>query len=188
MNIFSSCINGSLEIPHFFVQEITSRKLNAAKLAQEFNTIPETESDKQEAKAREILGSAGKNLVIHSDWKFDNGKNIHVGDNFLTNYNQTVLDVGKVTIGDNVWIGPNTDIYTVNHPVTAMGRRDYLAKVLPVTIGNDVWLCGKVTVCPGVTIGNNVVVAAGSVVIHDIPDNVMVAGNPARMVKKVDFE
>lgn len=136
----------------------------------------------------EILGSAGKNLVIHSDWKFDNGKNIHVGDNFLTNYNQTVLDVGKVTIGDNVWIGPNTDIYTVNHPVTAMGRRDYLAKVLPVTIGNDVWLCGKVTVCPGVTIGNNVVVAAGSVVIHDIPDNVMVAGNPARMVKKVDFE
>ena len=93
-------------------------------MAQEFNTIPETESDKQEAKAREILGSAGKNLVIHSDWKFDNGKNIHVGDNFLTNYNWTVLDVGKVTIGDNVWIGPNTDIYTVNHPVTAMGRRD----------------------------------------------------------------
>lgn len=90
-------------------------------MAQEFNTIPETESDKQEAKAREILGSAGKNLVIHSDWKFDNGKNIHVGDNFLANYNWTVLDVGKVTIGDNVWIGPNTDIYTVNHPVTAMG-------------------------------------------------------------------
>ena len=111
-------------------------------MAQEFNTIPETESDKQEAKAREILGSAGKNLVIHSDWKFDNRKNIHVGDNFLANYNWTVLDVGKVTIGDNVWIGPNTDIYTVNHPVTAMGRRDHL----PVTIGNDVWLCGKVTV------------------------------------------
>lgn len=76
----------------------------------------------------------------------------------------------------------------VNHPVTAMARRDHWAKVLPVTIGNDVWLCGKVTVCPGVTIGNNVVVAAGSVVVHDIPDNVMVAGNPARMVKKVDFE
>lgn len=69
-----------------------------------------------------------------------------------------------------------------------MGRRDHLAKVLPVTIGNDVWLCGKVTVCPGVTIGNNVVVAAGSVVIHNIPDNVMVAGNPARVLKKVDFE
>lgn len=65
-----------------------------------------------------------------------------------------------------------------------MARRDHWAKVLPVTIGNDVWLCGKVTVCPGVTIGNNVVVAAGSVVVHDIPDNVMVAGNPARMVKK----
>lgn len=147
---------------NFGAPEIASRKLNAAKLAQEFNAIPETEPD--------------------------NGKNIHVGDNFLANYNWTVLDVGEVNIGDNVWIGPNTDIYTVNHPVTAMGRRDHLAKVLPVTIGNDVWLCGKVTVCPGVTIGNNVVVAAGSVVIHDVPDNVMVAGNPARVVKKVDFE
>ena len=143
-------------------------------------------SKKQKLERSQVLQA--RTLVIHSDWKFDNGKNIHVGDNFLANYNWTVLDVGKVTIGDNVWIGPNTDIYTVNHPVTAMGRRDYLAKVLPVTIGNDVWLCGKITVCPGVTIGNNVVVAAGSVVIHDIPDNVMVAGNPARMVKKVDFE
>ena len=81
-----------------------------------------------------------------------------------------------------MWIGPNTDIYTVTHPVNAVERRKYLAKVLPVTIGNDVWLCGKVTICPGVTIGNNVVVAAGSVVIRDVPDNIMVAGNPAKVV------
>lgn len=171
---------------NFGAPEIASRKLNAAKLAQEFNSIPETEPEKQEAKAREILGSAGKNLVIHSDWKFDNGKNIHVGDNFLANYNWTVLDVGKVNIGDNVWIGPNTDIYTVTHPINGVERRKHLSKVLPVTIGNDVWLCGKVTICSGVTIGNNVVVAAGSVVVKDVPDNVMVAGVPAKIVKKIE--
>lgn len=87
-----------------------------------------------------------------------------------------------------MWIGPNTDIYTVTHPVNAVERRKYLAKVLPVTIGNDVWLCGKVTICPGVTIGNNVVVATGSVVIRDVPDNIMVAGNPAKVAKKLDKE
>lgn len=87
-----------------------------------------------------------------------------------------------------MWIGPNTDIYTVTHPVNAVERRKYLVKVLPVTIGNDVWLCGKVTICPGITIGNNVVVAAESVVIRDVPDNIMVAGNPAKVVKKLDKE
>lgn len=171
---------------NFGAPEIASRKLNAAKLAQEFNAIPETEPDRQEAKARKIFGSAGKNLVVHSDLKFDNGKNIHVGDNFLANYNLTVLDVGKVTIGDNVWIGPNTDIYTVTHPIQGKDRRKHLSKVLPVTIGNDVWICGKVTICPGVTIGNNVVVAAGAVVTKNIPDNVMVAGVPAQIIKRLD--
>lgn len=173
---------------NFGAPEIVSRKLNAAKLAQEFNAIPGTDPEQQEAKAREILGSAGKNLVIHSDWKFDNGKNIHVGDNFLANYNWTVLDVGEVKIGNNVWIGPNTDIYTVNHPIDGKERRKHLSKVQPVIIGNDVWIGGKVTICPGVTIGNNVVIGAGSIVVKDIPNNVVVAGNPARVVKKLENE
>lgn len=168
---------------NFGAPEIAARKLRAATLAQEFNAIPENEAERQEAKAREILGSAGKNLVIHSRFNFDNGKNIHVGDNFLANYNLTVLDVGEVSIGDNVWIGPNTDIYTVNHPMTAVDRRQHLARVEPVTIGNDVWICGKVTITPGVTIGDNAVVAAGAVVTKDVPSNSLVAGVPARVVK-----
>ncbi|WP_297817947.1 sugar O-acetyltransferase [uncultured Lactobacillus sp.] len=171
---------------NFGAPEIVERKLRAAKLAQEFNAIPETEPEKQEEKAREIFGSAGKNLVVHSNLKIDNGKNIHVGDNFLANYNLTVLDVGEVKIGNNVWIGPNTDIYTVTHPLTAKGRREHLSKALPVTIGNDVWICGKVTICPGVNIGNNVVIAAGAVVTKDIPDNSMAAGVPAKVIKKLD--
>lgn len=154
--------------------EVAARKLKAAKLCQEFNSIPENEPEKQEVKAREILGSAGKNLVIHSRLNVDYGKNIHVGDNFLANYNLTVLDIAPVNIGNNVWIGPDTDIFTVNHPLTAKGRQARLGIGKPVTI------------CPGVTIGNGVVVAAGSVVVKDIPDNVIVAGVPAKIIKKID--
>lgn len=168
---------------NFGAPEIAHRKLHAATLAQEFNTIPETDAKRQEAKAREILGSAGKNLVVHSRFNFDNGKNIHIGDNFLANYNLTILDVGEVNIGNNVWIGPNTDIYTVTHPMTPQGRRQHLARVAPVTIGNDVWICGKVTITPGVTIGDNSVVAAGAVVTKDVPANTLVAGVPAKVVK-----
>ncbi|MBB1068937.1 sugar O-acetyltransferase [Limosilactobacillus sp. RRLNB_1_1] len=170
---------------NFGSPEIVARKLNAAKLSQQFNAIPETEPEEQEKMARKILGSAGENLVIHSDWKFDNGKNIHVGDNFLANYNWTVLDVGEVKIGNNVWIGPNTDIYTVNHPIEAEGRRQHLSKVSPVVIGDDVWICGKVTIVPGVTVGHNAIIAAGSVVTKNVPANTMVAGVPAKVVKKL---
>lgn len=166
--------------------DIAARKLRAARWAQEFNAIPETQPDKQEAKIKEIFGSVGKNVVVHNDLHFDNGRNISVGDNFLANYNLTVLDVGKVMIGDNVWLGPNVDIYTVNHPLDAVGRRKRLAKALPVTIGNDVWVGGKSTICPGVTIGDNVVIAAGAVVTKDVPNNVVVAGVPARVIKKID--
>ncbi|WP_270447353.1 sugar O-acetyltransferase [Lactobacillus delbrueckii] len=165
--------------------EVAARKLHAARLAQEFNEIPEDEPEKQEAKAREILGSAGKNLVIHSRFNFDYGKNIHVGDNFLANYNLTVLDIGEVNIGNNVWIGPNTDIYTVNHPLTASGRRKRLGIAQPVTIGNDVWIGGKVTITPGVTIGDNVVIAAGAVVTKDVPSNSLLGGVPAKIIKEI---
>ncbi|WP_288567960.1 maltose acetyltransferase domain-containing protein [uncultured Lactobacillus sp.] len=131
-------------------EEVAKRKLTAATLCQEFNTISENEPKKQEAKAREIFGSAGKNLVVHSRLNVDNGKNIHVGDNFLANYNLTVLDIA------------------------------------PVNIGNDVWIGGHSTICPGVTIGNGVVVAAGSVVTKNIPDNVVVGGVPAKIIKKIE--
>lgn len=167
-------------------EEVAKRKLTAATLCQEFNTISENEPKKQEAKAREIFGSAGKNLVVHSRLNVDNGKNIHVGDNFLANYNLTVLDIAPVNIGNNVWIGPNTDIYTVNHPLTAKGRRERLGIGKPINIGNDVWIGGHSTICPGVTIGSGVVVAAGSVVTKNIPDNVVVGGVPAKIIKKIE--
>lgn len=103
----------------------------------------------------------------------------------MTNYNLTILDIAKVTIGDHVMIGPNVDIYTVNHPLDKEGRRRYHATALPVTIGNDVWIGGKATILPGMTIGDNVVVAAGAVVTKDVPANTIVAGVPARVIKEL---
>ncbi|KRK33132.1 sugar O-acetyltransferase [Loigolactobacillus bifermentans] len=170
---------------HFDDPAVVARKTRAAQLCQEFNAIPATQPAQQVAKAREILGSAGVALSMQSTFNCDNGQNIHVGDHFLSNYNLTILDIAPVTIGDNVMIGPNVDIYTVNHPLTPQGRRDHLGKGSPVVIGNDVWIGGKVTITPGVTIGNNVVIAAGAVVTKDVPDNMLVGGVPAKVIKKL---
>ncbi|MEK1372814.1 sugar O-acetyltransferase [Limosilactobacillus fermentum] len=165
--------------------EVAARKARAAQLCQEFNAIPATDPTAQEKKIREILGSAGPNLSVQSRFNCDYGLNIHVGHDFLTNYNLTILDIAKVTIGDHVMIGPNVDIYTVNHLLDKEGRRHYHATALPVTIGNDVWIGGKATILPGVTIGDNVVVAAGAVVTKDVPSNTIVAGVPARVIKEL---
>ena len=102
------------------------------------------------------------------------------------NYNGIILDVAEVRIGHHVMIGPNTMITTVNHPLTPQGRRDNLGIAKPVIIGNDVWIGGNVTILPGVTIGNNVVVAAGAVVTKIVPDNYVVAGVPEKLLKTIE--
>ena len=168
---------------HFLDDEVAARKAQAAKLCQEFNAIPATDSAAQTAKIKEILGSHGERVSVQATFNCDNGQNIHVGEDFLSNYNLTILDIAPVTIGSHVMIGPNVDIYTVNHPLTSAGRRDYLAQATPVTIGNDVWIGGKVAIMPGVTIGDNVVVAAGAVVTKDVPATTLVGGVPARKLK-----
>ncbi|WP_434432190.1 sugar O-acetyltransferase [Lactiplantibacillus paraplantarum] len=166
--------------------EVAAQKARAAQLCQKFNQIDATDPDAQTVKMQAILGSYGRNLSVQANFNCDNGRNIHVGDNFLSNYNLTILDIAPVRIGDNVMIGPNVDIYTVNHPLTARGRRANLAQGHPVTIGDDVWIGGRVVITPGVTIGNNVVVAAGAVVTHDVPDNVLVAGVPAKVIRTLE--
>lgn len=172
--------------PYYFLDpEVAARKAQAAKLCQEFNAIPATDPVAQTKKIKEILGSHGERVSVQATFNCDNGQNIHVGEDFLSNYNLTILDIAPVTIGQHVMIGPNVDIYTVNHPLTAKGRRNYLAQASPVTIGDDVWIGGKVAIMPGVTIGSNVVVAAGAVVTHDIPDNTLAGGVPAKVIKSL---
>ncbi|OED30424.1 acetyltransferase [Methanosphaera sp. WGK6] len=167
-------------------EEVNGLKVNAIVQSQRYNSIDPNDKDKQYTVLKEILGSVGENVWIANTFNFDNGKNIHIKDNFTGNFNLTILDIREVYIGNNVMIGPNTLITTVGHPLNPQGRRDHLAMAEPVTIGDDVWLGGNVTVLPGVTIGNNVVVGAGAVVTRDIPDNSLAVGVPAKVIRELE--
>ena len=113
----------------------------------------------------------------------DHGHGIHLGEHVFVNYNATFLDGGDITIGDYVLIGPNCSFYTSQHPVDYISRRLPQETTYPIMIGEDTWIGGNVTVCPGVTIGKHCIIAAGSVVTHDIPDDCMAAGVPAEVKK-----
>lgn len=164
---------------------VAARKRNAIVQCRRYNAIDDTDAPALRAQLERMLGHVGEKVWLAKTFNCDNGKNIFIGDNFTGNYNLTILDIREVFIGDNVMIGPNTLITTVGHPLSPAGRRAHLASAEPVRIGDDVWLGGNVTVLPGVTIGNNVVVAAGAVVTKDVPPNCVVAGVPARVVKEI---
>ncbi len=167
-------------------EEVHAIKVSAITWNQEYNSLDPLDNEAQQKCLKEHLGSMGEGVWIAKTFNCDNGKNIHIGNNFTGNYNLTVLDIREVYIGDNVMIGPNTLITTVGHPLTPKGRREHIGIAEPVTIGNDVWIGGNVTILPGITIGNNVVVAAGAVVTKDIPDNTLVGGVPARKIKDIE--
>lgn len=174
-------------LPYNFTDsEVATSKLNAVKKCQFLNSIDVLEVDLKQQAISELFGTTGENPTIFPVFNCDNGKNIHVGKQFLMNYNGTILDIERVEIGDYVMIGPNTLISTVNHPLSPNSRRQNLTLARPVKIGNDVWIGGNVTILPGVTIGNNVVIAAGAVVNKNVPDNCVVGGVPAKRIKKID--
>ena len=171
---------------NFFDEEVVARKTRAVKLCSEFNNIDPTDFEAHEKKIKEIFGSTKEHVYVNPRFSCDNGKNIHVGKDFLTNYNVTILDIAPVYIGDYVMIGPNTLITTVGHPLSPKDRRNHIGQAKPITIGNDVWIGGNVVVLPGVKIGNNVVIAAGAVVTKDVPDNCVVGGVPTRVIKEIE--
>lgn len=170
----------------FWDAEVEARKLHAIAGCNKLNALPVTDEAAREEAIRELFGSAGKSPSVLPTFMCDNGKNIHVGDNFLANYNVTILDIAPVTIGDYVMIGPNTSIITVGHPLSPLGRRRHLGQAKSVTIGRDVWIGANCTILPGVTVGNNVVIAAGAVVTKDVPDNCVVGGVPAKVIKQLE--
>ena len=166
--------------------ELIARKTQAIEWCEEFNAIDGRDYSAQYAHLKKMLGSVGERVWISKTFGCDCGKNIFIGDDFTGNFNLTILDIREVYIGNHVMIGPNTLITTVGHPLSPKARRGYMAKAAPVRIGNDVWIGGNVTILPGVTIGNNVVVAAGAVVTKDVPDNSLIGGVPARLIREIE--
>jgi maltose O-acetyltransferase len=164
---------------------LPEERLACHKKIYEFNLLNPEFHGKIPELLKQILGTTGKNLFIEAPFHCDYGWNISVGENFYANYNLTILDVGKVTIGDNVLIAPNVSLYTAGHPVHPDARSSGYEYGIPITIGNNVWIGGNVVVLPGVTIGNNVVIGAGSVVTKDIPDNMIAAGTPCQPVRLI---
>ncbi len=137
---------------------------------------------------KETFGRTGKKIYMEPVINFDYGYNIFVGENFYANFNCTFLDVSTIEIGDNCMFATNVQLYTATHPLHPVKRNSGLEYAKPIKIGDNVWLGGGVIVTPGVTLGNNVVVGAGSVVTKSFPDNVVIAGNPARIIKTVEEE
>ena len=154
----------------------------------EYNTAKPWEYEKLESVLRSILGSSGKNICVMQPFRCDYGFNIEVGNDFYANYNLTILDVAKVKIGSNVFVAPNVSIYTAGHPVHYEARNSMYEYGIAVTIGDNCWIGGNAVICPGVKIGNGVVIGAGSVVTKDIPDNVIAAGNPCKVIREITDE
>ena len=149
------------------------------------NQMPPSEQTAQQILWRQLLGKTKENFQITTPFWCDYGYNIELGENFYTNHNCVILDCAKVTFGDNVFIGPGCGFYTAGHPVDAQRRNQGLEYAWPITVGDNVWFGGGVQVMPGVTIGSNVVIGSGSVVTRDIPDNVVAAGNPCRILRDI---
>lgn len=180
-------LNAGLEYD-FWDEEVDGRKLNAIDICRRLNSADCRDGEAIFSILQELFGSVGENSTVIPPFHCDYGKNIHVGKNFIANFNVTILDIAPVTIGDYVMLGPGTVISSVGHPISPKGRRNHLASAKSVTIGNDVWMGGNVTVLPGVTIGNNVVVAAGAVITGDVPDNCIVGGVPAKIIKTIESD
>ncbi len=151
----------------------------------EFNRLDPAETHRLKSIFRSVVEDCGEVFHVNQPFRCDYGCNIHIGNNFFANFNLTILDEAPVCIGDNVFIGPNVSIYTACHPLDPVSRNTGAEWAEPVTIGNSVWIGGNVTILPGVTIGDNCVIGAGSVVTKDVPAGTLAAGNPARRIKDI---
>ncbi|HOW75694.1 MAG TPA: sugar O-acetyltransferase [Candidatus Competibacteraceae bacterium] len=163
--------------------ELSSAHLRAQALLARFNATPVDAADERHRLLTELFARWSQETVLRPTFQYDYGFNITIGDRTFINFDCVFLDCNRITIGDEVQIAPGVHIYTATHPLEAKARRSGVEYALPVSIGDGVWLGGGAIVGPGVTIGDNTVVGAGSVIIRDLPANVVAAGNPCRVIR-----
>jgi maltose O-acetyltransferase len=165
--------------------ELSAAHLRAQAILAKFNATSADAEDERRTLLTELFERIGEGTVLKPTLRCDYGFNIAIGDRTFINYDCLLLDCNRITIGDEVQIAPGVHIYTATHPVEAEARRSGIEYALPVSIGDGAWLGGRAVVCPGVTIGANTVVGAGSVVTRDLPANVVAVGNPCRVIRQL---
>lgn len=165
---------------------LAQERRHAKEICWQANQLPPSQADQRHALLRGLFGGTDGAFTILPDFWCDYGWNIRIGKNFYANHGLVILDAAPVTIGNNVFIAPNVGLYTAGHPLDVRRRNQYFEYAKPITIGDNVWIGGGVQVMPGVTIGACSVVAGGSVVVKDVPAGVVVAGNPARVIRTLD--
>ena len=168
--------------------DLLKERIDAKEICYDFNRLRPSEIDKQKELLKKLFGSTKENLCIVAPFWCDYGYNIHIGENFFANHNVVVLDCAKVTFGNNVFIAPNCVFSTAGHPLDVEQRNKGLEYAYPITVEDNVWIGASVTVLPNVTIGSGSVIAAGSVVNRDIPQGVIAAGNPCRVIREITEE
>jgi maltose O-acetyltransferase len=168
--------------------ELASESKRAFRLLRSYNQTTEEERERRTQILQELFGSVGENPSIVPPFHCDYGSHISVGDRFYMNYGCVILDCNTVQIGNDVLCAPYVQIYTAYHPTDPTVRLTGRELAAPIVIGNNVWIGGGVIICPGVTIGDNTTIGAGSVVVRDIPANVIAVGNPSRVVRSVNEE
>ncbi len=172
------------ELFNAYDDELSKERLHVKHLLQKLNDSSVDDENFRLQIIQKLIPNCKSKISIQPPFYCDYGYNLEIGDQVFFNFNCTVLDIAKVKIGNRVLIGPNTQIYTVMHPINHTERSTGLEYGKPIVIGDDVWLGGGVIICPGVKIGDRTVIDAGSVVTKDIPSDVVAAGNPCRVIRE----
>ncbi len=166
--------------------ELIAERQKCKTICYEYNHLPPSESKRRKEIIESLFGKTKHGFLIEQPFWCDYGYNIEIGENFYANVNCVILDGAKVEFGDNVFVAPGCGFYTAGHPFDVEQRNSGLEYALPIRIGNNVWIGAHVCVLPGVTIGDNCVIGAGSVVNKDIPAGSLAAGNPCKVIRKID--
>lgn len=166
-------------------KDLAAERIRAKTLCHQYNQLSPADEAAQQKIMCQLLGKTKGAFCILAPFWCDYGYNIEIGENFFANHNTVILDCGKVTFGDNVFVAPNCGFYTAGHPIDYERRNLGMEYAYPITVGNHVWIGAGVHVMPGVTIGDNVVIGAGSIVVKDIPSNCVAVGNPCKVIRPI---